>query len=243
MRLISLNIWRGKLLDPLLNFLNREAAGTDLFCFQEMVNPLGNLAKEVDVFSAVAKALPAFQGFFEVTQDEKGGLEMGLAAFIKKTDAIDKEGDFFVYKTRNAMVGDDGRTLGKNLQFIQFPKPGEELTVVNFHGIWTGDGRGDTKDRLELSKKFKGFLDMVGGTKIVCGDFNLTRDAKSLAIIDGGMRNLVKEFGATSTRSHFFPYSDKFCDYIIVDKIVKVNDFRVLQEEVSDHLPLLLDFS
>ena len=226
----------------LIPFLKREAQTTDIFCFQEMITSLGNSSKDKDVFSILAKELPNFQGFFEPAQDEGDGIESGLAMFVKKTDPIDKEGDFFVYRTRNAMIGGDGRTIGKNIQFIQFPKSDKEYTVVNFHGLWTGDGRGDTEERLSQSKKLKEFLNIIGGTKIICGDFNLTLDTKSVSIIDENMRNLIRESGITSTRNRFFEFPDKYCDYILVDPDVKVNDFKVLEDEISDHLALVLDF-
>ncbi|OGZ01046.1 MAG: hypothetical protein A3B13_02560 [Candidatus Liptonbacteria bacterium RIFCSPLOWO2_01_FULL_45_15] len=242
MRIISLNVWLGKLKDPLIAFIQREAETTEIFCFQEMVSSPSN-SPEKDLFSTIAKHIPGFQGFFEATQDEENGIEVGLAVFIKRADTIDKEGDFFVYRTRNSMIGNDGRTMGRNVQFVEFPKLGKEYTVINFHGLWSGEERLDSEDRINQSKKLKEFLNTLSGTKIVCGDFNLTRDTKSLAILDEGMRNLIKESGVTSTRpERYFPYEDKFCDYILVDKDVKVNDFKVLQDEISDHFALLLDF-
>jgi len=242
MRIISLNIWLGKLKDPLIAFLQREAPKTDIFCFQEMKSSFGR-SPEDDLFSVVARSLPGFQGFFEATQDEERATEIGLATFIKRAETIDKEGDFFVYRTRNAMVGSDGRTMGRNAQFIEFPKSGKEYTIVNFHGLWSGEERLDSDDRIEQSKRLKELFNTLGGTKIVCGDFNLTKDTKSLAILDDGMRNLIKENSVTSTRpERYFPYPDKFCDYILVDKDVTVNSFKVLQDEVSDHLPLVMDF-
>lgn len=242
MRLICLNIWLGKLGDPLIAFLQREAPKTDIFCFQEMKSSLNN-SSENDFFSVIAKSLPDFQGFFEATQDEKGEIEIGLATFIKKTDNVEKEGDFFVYRTRNSMVNNDGRTMGRNAQFIEFSKLGNKYTIINFHGLWSGKDRLDSEDRINQCKKLKTLLHSLGGTKIMCGDFNLTKDTQSLAILDEGMRNLIKEFNITSTRpERYFPYPDKFCDYILVDNDIVVNDFKVLQDEVSDHLPLLLDF-
>jgi endonuclease/exonuclease/phosphatase family metal-dependent hydrolase len=242
MRIISLNVWLGKLKDPLIAFLQREAPATDIFCFQEMKSSFGRSPEE-DLFSVVARSLPGFQGFFEATQDEEGGVEIGLATFIKRVETIDKEGDFFVYRTRNSMVGGDGRTMGRNAQFIEFPKSGKEYAIVNFHGLWSGKERLDSEVRIEQSKKLKGLLNALGGTKIVCGDFNLTKDTESLAILDEGMRNLITESGITSTRpERYFPYPDKFCDYILVDNDVKVKEFKVLEDEASDHLPLVLDF-
>jgi endonuclease/exonuclease/phosphatase family metal-dependent hydrolase len=133
--------------------------------------------------------------------------------------------------------------MGRNAQFIEFPKSGKEYTIVNFHGLWSGKERSDSEDRIEQSKKLKGLFNTLGGTKIVCGDFNLTIDTESLAILDEGMRNLIKESGVTSTRPDtYFPYPDKFCDYIIVDKDVAVKEFKVLPDEISDHFALLLDY-
>jgi endonuclease/exonuclease/phosphatase family metal-dependent hydrolase len=57
------------------------------------------------------------------------------------------------------------------------------------------------------------------------------------------MTNLVTKFGVTSTRSSHYLKEEKFADYILVSPHVEVNDFQVLQEEVSDHLPLLLEFT
>lgn len=243
MRIITLNVWQGKLRPKLFAFLEREAHTTDIFCFQEMINVPGVSPDRSDLFSRVVEALPDFQGFFESAEDKGNGIEMGLAIFVKRMVPVDEEGDFFVYRTRNAMVGDDGRTLGKNIQFVEFPRSGKEVTVINFHGIWMGDGRKDTEDRITQAKKMKEFLRTIDGAKIVCGDFNLTRDTQSLAILDEGMRNLIKEAGAISTRPEkYFPYPDKFCDYILVDNNVTVKHFEVMPDIVSDHLALLLDF-
>ncbi len=223
-----------------MEFLKREVPTTDIFCFQEMISTLGSA--DDDLFLSVARSLPDFRGFFEVIQDEENGVEVGLATFIKRTNPVEKEGDFFVYRTRNAMMGDDWRTLGRNVQFIQFSKSGKEYVVVNFHGLADGKGREDSPERIGQSEKLKEFLGRLGGAKIVVGDFNLTLATQSMSILDEGMRNLIRESGITSTRNRFFPYPDKFCDYILVDKSVKVNEFKAFPDEVSDHLALLLDF-
>ena len=56
------------------------------------------------------------------------------------------------------------------------------------------------------------------------------------------MRNLVKEYEITSTRTSFYKKSeDKHADYIFVSNGIEVKDFRVLPEEVSDHSALYLE--
>jgi endonuclease/exonuclease/phosphatase family metal-dependent hydrolase len=85
-------------------------------------------------------------------------------------------------------------------------------------------------------------MDVTKGKKILCGDFNLLPNTESIAMLEKGMKNLVKEYGITSTRSHHYTKEHKFADYIIVSTDIKVANFEVLQEPVSDHLPLLLEF-
>jgi endonuclease/exonuclease/phosphatase family metal-dependent hydrolase len=78
---------------------------------------------------------------------------------------------------------------------------------------------------------------------VLCGDFNLLPDAGSMRIFGAaGLRNLVLEFGVTSTRTSLYPGLERFADYVLVSDGIGVRDFRVLLDEVSDHAPLLLEF-
>jgi len=89
-------------------------------------------------------------------------------------------------------------------------------------------------------------LNKVSGKKILCGDFNLAPDTRSLEIIKENMVDLIEKYEVESTRSSFYRHYGEpglsFADYMIVSPEIKVNDFRVLQDPVSDHLPLYLDF-
>ncbi len=56
------------------------------------------------------------------------------------------------------------------------------------------------------------------------------------------MRNLVKEFGITSTRSSYYAKPERFADYTLASNDIKVNEFKILPDEVSDHLAMYLNF-
>jgi endonuclease/exonuclease/phosphatase family metal-dependent hydrolase len=114
--------------------------------------------------------------------------------------------------------------------------------VVNLHGLWNGKGKTDCPERIEQSQKVKAFLETVSGAKILCGDFNLLPHTQSLALLEQDMRNLVKAYRITSTRSQFYERPDRFADYVLTSPEVQVKHFCVLDENVSDHLPLLLTF-
>jgi hypothetical protein len=68
-------------------------------------------------------------------------------------------------------------------------------------------------------------------------------DTESLKKLENiGMRNLIKEFNITGTRSSHYAKPERFADYTLVSDGIKVNDFKVLPDEVSDHLAMYLDF-
>jgi endonuclease/exonuclease/phosphatase family metal-dependent hydrolase len=83
---------------------------------------------------------------------------------------------------------------------------------------------------------------------IVCGDFNLRPDTESLKQIETsvpGIKNWISLTGAVSTRSQYYPKPEKFADYIFTSPGIEVCRFEVLsgeQDQISDHLPLLLEF-
>jgi endonuclease/exonuclease/phosphatase family metal-dependent hydrolase len=82
----------------------------------------------------------------------------------------------------------------------------------------------------------------INNKKILCGDFNLMPDTQSLQIIAEGMNNLIATYKITSTRTNYYPKEEKFADYIFTSPDIKVNQFAVLRDEVSDHAPLMIDF-
>lgn len=248
MKLVTLNIWGGKLFQPLVDFFQNQKDEIDIFCLQEVWNhhqvPEEALKKappgtKVNILSHLVGALPEFHVYFAPAQDKASG----LAIFVKKNHTIGHLGDSFIFRSRDSMVDNDGRTLGRNLQHIQIDLKGKKFTISHFHGLWTGDGKKDTPSRIQQSKKIRSILDPMKGAKILCGDFNVGPKTKSLNILERNMRNLIDENAITSTRSHYYDKSDCFADYMLISSDVEVIKFEVLPHVVSDHLPLFLEFN
>jgi endonuclease/exonuclease/phosphatase family metal-dependent hydrolase len=87
------------------------------------------------------------------------------------------------------------------------------------------------------------FMNLFDCPKILMGDFNLLPDTESIKIIEAaGLRNLIKEFGITETRTELYKKKLRFADYAFVSPEIKVKDFKVLPDVVSDHSPQYLDF-
>ena len=131
----------------------------------------------------------------------------------------------------------------KNIQFLEISNEGKSRTIINFHGLmWPTATKGDNAERLQQSKNIRAFWDQTPGGKILCGDFNLDSNTQSLAILTESNRDLINEFDVTSTRSSYYQGSNKFADYTIVTPDIVVTDFKVLADQVSDHLAMCLEF-
>lgn len=240
MKLISLNIWGGRIFEPFANFLKKYSPEVDIFCFQEVfhhgkVQP-GHEESKMEIFSEISRLLPTFNGY----QAPPEATEDSLAIFARRSLNIEKEGCIFALGPSEA----DTRTLGIPLQYLNFKDGSKGFTVCNFHGWWrSGTDKRDTTERLKQSEQVNVFLESIDGAKILCGDFNLSPDTESISILENGMKNLIKKYGIISTRSHFYPKANRFADYVLISPDINVRDFRVLDIPVSDHLPLLLEFS
>jgi len=235
MKLLSYNIWCGMQFEELMDYISQHD-DTDVFCFQEirssstiktMDRGRGNLLEEM------MKILPDHNAYFSPFLDvgEERESAFGIAMFVKNEHTVAQYGETIIH-----------REIDGKPQCIQYVKIGDHI-ISHFHGLWNGKGKTDTEPRILQSQKARELLDSLEGKKIVCGDFNLLPDTKSLAILEEGYINLIKENGITLTRSKHYTKPDRYADYTLVTPDVQVDSFEVPYTEASDHLPMILHFS
>ncbi|CAN5141447.1 endonuclease/exonuclease/phosphatase family protein [soil metagenome] len=252
---ISLNSWGGKLFNELLTFLQDKAPTTDIFCFQEVYSTLTDDRTcyfneepfRANLFQEYAGVLPGFEGYYAPqilnSADHLEGLQYGLAAFVKKGVDIHDTGDVFVHESVN---GPDDITgfHARNIQYLHLKLGETPFTIFNFHGLWNGQGKTDTSDRLKQSDRIIEVMDRFQNDKLLIGDYNLNPDTESLQKLEEhGLVNLITAHGVTSTRSSHYSKEGKYADYALLSPGVQVQKFEVLPDEVSDHLPLHLTVS
>lgn len=250
MNVITLNLWGGKIYQPLMDFIAQHAVDTDIFCFQEVFNGDASAYEEgrfvPNIHQQLEFLLKNFVGFYSeaVLAEEKGvSVPYGLAMFVRRDASLLRQGVHEIFSPVDGTrlgLQDGVRLWNRLLQFSTFSIDGQEVTVFNFHGLYTGGGKDDDAGRLEQSEKVSSFIKLFSGEKVLCGDFNLNPETQSMKMLEDGMTNLVKQNGITSTRSHHYPKEPKFADYILVSSGIQVKEFRVLEDVVSDHLPLRL---
>lgn len=260
MKLICLNIWGGKIYKPLMKFIRDHSEDTDIFCFQEVLNSnqsrqtKGRIFKEsqTDIYIQLKNLLANYNSYYSADFDLKefGGeadftVDIGMATFVKKDLILVKSNHHFVHNDKyNNLKKDEGFIdMPRSLQYVNIEKGDLNYWIFNYHGVWVPGPKTDNEFRLNASKKIREIMDSKSGKKILCGDFNLLPDTKSQLILEKGMRSLIKENNITSTRSKYFDRDlSQYSDYVIVSEDIKVNNFEVLKDEVSDHLSLLLEF-
>ena len=260
MKAIFLNTWGGKVFEPLVRFLRESAPTTDFFCLQEIFDsPYARTVSwggHADIWKQLSAALGDFEPYYAPAVSGFDGdmtadfdLSFGNAIFAKNNIPIGAHGQFFI-------CGEDRAASPVNemfphvLQYVRFAREGKEYTLANLHGIAYPGTKRDTPERIVQSQRALDFLKGEKGKKILGGDFNLMPDTESIRMIEAaGMRNLIKEFGITTTRSTIsyaqYPESDRqyFADYAFVSPGTAVTKFTVPQILISDHLPLIVEIA
>ena len=105
----------------------------------------------------------------------------------------------------------------------------------------------DTAERLGQSQAVLEFLRGWEGETIVCGDLNRCPRRPASGAFERGLRNLIRECGITNTRSRLTPQfgtteAQYFADYAFVSAGLAVRACSAPYMEVSDHLPVIVDF-
>ncbi|MFA6407218.1 MAG: endonuclease/exonuclease/phosphatase family protein [Candidatus Paceibacterota bacterium] len=258
MKLVCLNAWEGKRLDALTQFIKNTREETDFFCFQEIFHA-NYIEKEnphfcLSLLDNLLALLPGFYSSFapmlSASDFSKGfatGVSVGNTIFSKEEFEIVDEGNFYTFGSSYEFVEKDPHKVSI-LQYTKIRIADKILTLANVHGIarWP---KVDTPERFEQLKNIQEFLAKSGTPMILCGDFNLFPNTESIKALGKNMRNLTKEFSISTTRSsiarqQFSAQIDKdtISDYVFVSPDIQVRSFTVPEMEVSDHLPLKLDF-
>ncbi len=196
---------------------------------------------DLDLLNNIQKTLPNHVHYFRPHFNDY----YGLALFVHKDIKVLEEGELFVYRERGFIDPDENGNHARNLQYIRIGTADHECVIAQVHGLWNGQGKGDSEDRLAQSDNIVQFVTSLEVPVVLVGDFNLRPDTESVRKLEAaGMRNLISEFGITSTRTTLYTKSsEQFADYAFVSDEVTVEDFKVLPDEVSDHAPLYLEFS
>jgi endonuclease/exonuclease/phosphatase family metal-dependent hydrolase len=264
MKLITLNTWEGRVSPNLLEFLKQRSAETDIFCLQEITSTQTdhkthndvrtNLLKEItELLSGYGFLYEAVtEGLDETAVPIDYDLKFGQLILYKKDlfTQVSYTSKFVLGEKNEIKVLPDGLcwpVIAQKLK-LQLSSNLQEFVVVNIHGAAQPGHKLDTPDRIAQSKNTLDFISDDLPQTILAGDFNLLPDTQSIKLMEEhGFKDLVRDFNIKTTRSSLTKYygtpkQQNYADYIFTGAEIIVKNFQSLPDEVSDHLPLMLEF-
>lgn len=251
MKLLSLNIdfYRDNS-QEILDFISK--ISPDFICLQEVSNStVSEVSKKFKAKSLFDEKLSDEYEFnlwcpFSETSREKrgeefeefGGLVQQGIYFLSKYPINLGENIFYYLNYKQVPFWEKKHfQTGRAFQSIIVEIEGKSLQIINNHGIIREERKGnsETNNETELiyivAQEFE-------YPKIIVGDFNLLPESKSLEILNKNFENLMIENGIMTTRP---APKEMTVDYIFV-KDLKINKFEVIESNISDHFPIILDF-
>jgi endonuclease/exonuclease/phosphatase family metal-dependent hydrolase len=259
MKLVSLNVYGGVQGKLLFDYIKEQAKNTDIFCLQEIFSakegaPEVSFGARMCLFEELQKILPEHVGIFEERSsgyDFNGrvdfGVRHGIAVFVKKDiEVISNNPVSMGYSVSGLAHLIEGLT---KLQVLGLRFSDKPFFILNYHGPAQPGDKLDTEERISLSGQI---LEVVKSLLkeapvILCGDFNLMPETESVKLFEKNLCNLIKDFKIQNTRNQIswqrFGNKQLFADYTFVSSEIKVKSFEVPYNHISDHLPMLLDFS
>jgi len=263
MKLLSLNVAlfeaNNKLLSPFLHEQN-----ADFVCLQEITRGLEDTVLEDYISKEIVdQSTQNLKYFFFGPNSVMGDFEQknfhGKKVYRFKFGGLMEFGNytksqFKIIKAQNVFVqnhftytpdhskwpDEDYRAVLVTDHMIN----GKKLRILNYHGVWTRNKRG-TEKSITANKIINELALQAEGEVIICGDFNLFPDTPSMKIFENNFTSLVDVYKIKTTRPQANELSNlerNVVDYILVSKGIDVKDFQVVDSNVSDHLPLVLDF-
>lgn len=241
MKIMSLNMWQGRLERVLLKHL--EASGVDFACMQEAVQYDGQSLGLISSHRKVGSSLGLDEQFFSKIISSKLGdkeLAFGNATFSNipfvQTNTIFTRG---TYNSDFNLDKDDYNIRAFQHALVEIN--GRKLHILNHHGHHIHAHKLGDDETMRQVKQILEYIKHLEGSVILCGDFNLSPESDSIKLIDEKLINLSVEYKLSTTRSKL-THKNEVCDYIFVSNDVKVNSFVMDDAIISDHNALILDF-
>lgn len=127
---------------------------------------------------------------------------------------------------------------GRAFQRIVAKVEGKRLQIINNHGIIRNERLGNEETDIECRLILKASKENSIPT-IITGDFNLLPSSQSLTVLFNEYEELVTKNDFITTRPK---PKTMIVDYMFI-KDIRVESFNVLESQISNHYPLIIEFN
>lgn len=245
-KFLSLNIFRGKCLESVLSFIEKEQF--DIIQLQEVSGDFISFNNVNDCFEVI-KNKTGLNGELLISWNHRGNKKayFGNATFYRPEFKM-KERKELRYTPFQEIEFPDNPPVPKHPRatlFLKLEGKGKDLWCVNAHQVW-GPTPYDEPYKMVHAKMLAEEVSKLSGPFVISGDFNVVPSTEIIASLEPYARNLTKEYGLVNTldphihrAGHLFP-PGLAVDYIFTHPSIVVKKFDVIdQMTLSDHMALV----
>lgn len=227
----------------------------DIICFQEFYSRV----KGTKQFTKTIKHEGGFEDYYFETTSSNGYEGFGPAIFTKSPiinhGSIYKNG-YGVNRIIFVDIKRDSDTLriyNVHLRSFSLKDEDKEFVQKSTANLKVNDEESTKRvgrklkrafnNRIEQAKSLRDHMDKCPYPYIVMGDFNDTPMSYSVNMISKDMNNAFLEQGFGWGVTHFGLLPIFQIDYIFCDKRIKVDNYGIIKERLSDHYPIWADLT
>ena len=246
LKIIQINIFKGKYLDNLVQFLKVEDA--DFITMQEVSRGIvSNHTSSVDIFSYLMDTL-GLNGVFHNDVEVVGHPDVLHGNGVLTKYRILESSQIPLKRNRPLTV----REFGDRKFFPVFPRSivdakvdvsGALIHALSLHGAWTAPPT-DNAETLRQSELIAKHLKSLDEPFIMGADMNTTPKMQVIKLIEKAAQNFMKGSGikrTTHPQVHKVAYKELLVDYIFASKEFKRLSIKAPAVLVSDHLPVVAE--
>ncbi len=246
MKIIQLNIWQGRLLKPVISFLQSENA--DIVCLQEVLsskNEIHSYFEFMKSLEVIQSALPEhIHCFFtETFSFDFVDTRVRNGIVILSKSPLSHTNSVVTHDTPRHIADFSGDAPNIRVgQFAQMSIDGTPVWIVNHHGYREPDVMG-SQITMRSTQILADACKKLTGPIIFCSDLNIVHESPAMRVFDDQFIDLSQTHNIESTLSpvHYVK-SPTPCDHILVTPEVHVDSLSVSERVVSDHKALIMEF-
>lgn len=250
-KFIQINIYKGKYLDTLVEFLKKELP--DFVSLQEVATGGFSLVsdKGINVFDYLKREL-AMKGSFHGDLKLKGSYDSFFGnAVLGRAKVVETK--VLSLKTFRPVTiveldGDSGSArelIDRHLLDVTFELNTNNIHILSWHGAWVAPPR-DTPETLRQSKLVSQYIADLKEPFILGCDSNNLMTSQTVKNIGKLSQNLLAGTNITSSlhpTNHKIAPTGYLVDFVFASKHFRLKKVEVPQVTISDHLPIVAELS
>jgi endonuclease/exonuclease/phosphatase family metal-dependent hydrolase len=248
-KILQLNINSDNYWNQLVSYLT--SSDFDIIQLQELTGKdtiNGNINSKRDVFAELQKLLSdKYNAELAIAQRYTSSpfSYMGNATFYKTSFELIKKKELQLSSYGGPFPSEltSYEGIGRKVLHLTFEIENKQISFLNAHLAWAKTPT-EEPHQTKQGEILLNYLETVSHPFVLTGDFNLDPQQPTVQGINKLAHNLIEENHVTNTlnpRTHrakiLFP-TGVAVDYIYVSKDLKIKNFSIVEEDISDHLGL-----